>query len=385
MSRDLPTLLRDTAVEPTREVDAAAVVTQAERRTAVHRAGAGAAVLAVAGAVVGSVLALQGLVYDRTVPPVVDQPPPTDDEGVEIPEGWVTLRAGDLAVSVPPEWEVVDRYAGRSVPGPIGGPCVNDLHAPNHGAEPATAPVAVVYDRPTSGFCRGPGYDGGPAQPGLVLYVGIDATVATGRTVEDGRLSSGVTGGERDRIGSVDVRRVGDPDGRISSVDEWTGIVRYVPVDLTGALWVSHADDPVVQRILSTVRERDPSFRDPPPVEQGPVSWEVLATFPVASPVDEVVRDQERLDARWVPLGSSEDTPELPEASVALVVTPTEVGAGPCARLWEVDGVDRDGDTAVVSFVESTDLPCVGYVRQLVLVPEAQVRGVEHIEQRYPD
>jgi hypothetical protein len=192
--------------------------------------------------------------------PLISDTPDASDTGVEqVPAGWVTITAGEIAVSVPPDWEVLRRYENFVPPEgtALGGPCYTDLYRPGGlGGEPQPqVPVAVVYGQPTDGACPLIGFEGPPPRPGLVLFETIRGTV-------DG--VEGQPGSERvdieqravqDRIGQLKVwRSVDDEQG---SDLEPSGIVSYVPVELQGGLWVSHPDDPVVQRILTTARPAD--------------------------------------------------------------------------------------------------------------------------------
>jgi hypothetical protein len=154
-----------------------------------------------------------------------------------IPEGWVTLSAGDLEVSVPPEWDVktVELPEGAGSDAVLGGPCSYDLQGgPDAVLE---RPLAVVYvDEPTldepGGGCLAISSTTPPAHPAILIYP------TAGRTEPDGAAT--------ERVGAVDAVR---GEGGASWVTE------FVPTDLaSGALQITHEDDPVVQRIMETAR-----------------------------------------------------------------------------------------------------------------------------------
>lgn len=176
---------------------------------------------------------------------------------VQVPAGWVTVTAGEIAVSVPPDWEIARPYEGFEPPveASLGGPCLSDLYRPyGVGTElQPQGPVAVVHDRPTDGGCRAVGFSGPPPRPGLVLFETIRRAVdgvegQPGWERVDGIEQRAV----RHRIGQLEVWRHVD-DAQSSDLAP-SGIVSYVPVELQGGLWVSHPDDLVVQQILATTR-----------------------------------------------------------------------------------------------------------------------------------
>lgn len=182
---------------------------------------------------------------------------------VAIPDGWQTLTAGEIAVSVPEDWEVYHMGAvelpldSHAAPEALrfGGPCLDNLYRvfSSDGTPVLQPPAAVVYDTPTDGVCLGNReISVPPPQPGLVLYTTIrhpDLAMAAQPSRERVDIEQRA---EPDRIGVLDVWRVVDDEsvGDLESL----GIVSYVAMNLTGGIWVAHTDDPVVERILDTAR-----------------------------------------------------------------------------------------------------------------------------------
>ena len=215
-------------------------------------------------AVVSSLLLLAALV-SVTFPSVRGQLPASGngrDVAGSIPEGWQTLTAGEIAVSVPAHWHVSRPHDHLDPPAEasVGGPCLQDLYTPTGDSAPEES-VAVVYDRPTNGECRPVGFAGPPKRPGLVLFESVRGS-SSGVEVRPGVDWFGANSlGERTRIGTLDVWRVADnqPAAQGPNPLAPSTIVSYVADGLYGGLWVSHPDDPVVQRILSTVRPADPA------------------------------------------------------------------------------------------------------------------------------
>lgn len=282
------------------------------RRRVVAASGT-AAVVMVAVALVG----LPG--RGGTQLPVIGDTPEFAHEAV--PDGWQTVTAGEIAVSIPPDWEISRPYEDFEPPdgAALGGPCLADLHSPQGlGGEPTPdVPVAVVYDRPTDGACNAIGFSGPPPRPGLVLYEGI-------------RTDAGETGwerhthekdGERDRIGQLDVWRVID-DEPVSDL-EASGIASYVPVELSGGLMVSHPDDPIVQRVLATARPAEIQG------EGGPVAEQPRSPDEESSSSTDV----ERNAPQSVEPTARVETPDG-EAVVELVVDPPEVGIDEPVSFW---------------------------------------------------
>lgn len=243
MSRDVNELLRSTADEPTRPLDAAAVVSRARRRTRLARAGAGlgaAAVLTLA-----SLVALPMVAGDDPGLEIADGPDPVgeqvtaDDAGH--PDGWVVLQAGELELSIPPEWEA-RTVASAPEPSAQGGPCVYDLYGGIGNPEgEMTSPLAVVYPMESSGACRLIGLpEVLPEQPSLVLYAGVASPDSDADPPHDA---------EQQRIGNVPMVRLGGESPE--------HVAKFQYRDGTAGLLVSHFDDPAMQQVLETLRYSD--------------------------------------------------------------------------------------------------------------------------------
>lgn len=260
MPHDLRELLHDTADGPTRSLDPSGLVEAARRRTRRRTAS----VVAVVVLVAAGVPVVASTVGDPAPPPAITDRPEGRDDAV-VPDGWVTLTAGELAVSVPPDWRLEVRNElpptpdGHPEPALLGGPCVGDLYLPA-GDE---APRAVVSPQPTSGLCNLLEPSGPPAAPGLVLYDEVHISPEDEEYPGQSWLRSAGASGERTTIGhDVEVWRTdvgGGPDGADGFYTS------FVATDGGGGLYVSHLDDPVVQRVLASVR-RSGVGELPPPV-----------------------------------------------------------------------------------------------------------------------
>lgn len=198
------------------------------------------------------------------LPPIGETPETPGSEEAQVPAGWATITAGQIAVSIPPDWEISRRYEDFEPPqgASLGGPCLADLYRPQglDGEPQPQVPTAVVYDRPTDGACRAVGFDGPPPRPGLVLFEtilgladGVEDQPGWERVDIEHRAVQG-------SIGQLAVWR--DVDEERRSDLEPSGAVLYVPVELQGGLWVSHPDDPIVQRVLATARPADHAATD---------------------------------------------------------------------------------------------------------------------------
>lgn len=337
-------------VRPLPGGDAEATFRRGRRRVGRRR------ILAAGGvAVVAAVAAISVAFPDDGLSrlPLIGDAPETVD--VDIPNGWQTITAGEIAVSVPPDWEISRPYDTFEPPegASLGGPCHTDLYQPPRadGDLVPEVPVAVVYDRPTDGACQLIGFSGPPPRPGLVIFETIRGTV-------DGL--EGQPGGERvdieeharrDRIGQLEVWRT-DAE-RVSDEDD-PGIVAYVAAELTGGIWVSHPDDPIVERILATARPA--SDAEPRTIE--PVSpyrdlpgdaWELLGEGASDHYLGggKVISDQTELDHLWTELGLEGQAPSLPERTIALAGATYAGGLpGGCHEHRDVVGVRMRGSGA---------------------------------------
>ncbi len=256
MSRDLRELLHDTASEPTRSLEPSEVVGEGRRRVIGARIATSLVVALVAAVAAISVPPLFDEEVERS-PEIADHPP-EDGDGVaedgneppsdtDVPDGWRTLTAGGLAVSVPDEWTVDVREPSSDEDVVDEGPCFYDLYGGISFDEMLTDPLAVVYPYVTDNLCYYVGLpDRAPAHPSIVLY---GPTREPGSqepaTDEPDRLEAQRVEdeGERDRIGTVDVWRI--------THDHST---EFITVDWEGGLFVSHVDERLVQEVLATVR-----------------------------------------------------------------------------------------------------------------------------------
>jgi hypothetical protein len=286
--------------------------------------------------------------------PLIDDTPETID--VEIPNGWQTITAGEIAVSVPPDWEISQPYESFEPPegARLGGPCHTDLYQPKEadGDRESDASVAVVYDRPTDGVCRAAGFTGPPPRPGLVLFETIRGTVDGVEGQPGGERVDIEDHARRDRIGQLEVWRTVD-DERASS-DDGSGIIAYIAAELTGGIWVSHPDAPIIERILATARpapgaqprtiEAVTSHRDLPDD-----AWELLGEGASDHYLGggRVLTDQAELDRLWAELGFEDQAPTLPEQTIAIVGATYAGGLpGGCHEHREVVGVRMRGSGA---------------------------------------
>ena len=256
MSRDLDQLLHDTAVGPTDLPDPSELVARGRRRR-LRRHAAGT-VAGAATAVLVGIVVLQA-VPTESGPEILDQPEELEGDGIR-PNGWVVLRAGDLEVSVPPDWQV-HTVEPAPDPGAQAGPCASDLYGGiANSTQELTAPLAVVYPMETTGMCRAIGLpDRPPEQPSLVLHAAV---------ASDGAEVVAPHEGSEERIGSVNMLRLeSEPHGHIAEFQRRDG---------QGGLLVSHLDDPIVQQVLETLRTIDAADEGtaaamPPTVTGSPV------------------------------------------------------------------------------------------------------------------
>lgn len=367
-------LVAGTAVLPPTE-EPSTVFARGRRRAGRRRTVIAGGALGVAGVVVAAAVALAVLPGGATQLPIIgDGPEPGEDaeigdgadiddtpdpDEVTIPDGWQTLTAGEIAVSVPPDWEVVRPL--ESLPfdphdapenAAVGGPCHYTLYPDVFRSDDRPrpeGPMAVVYDAPTDGACRLIGISGPPPRPGLVLY-------ETQRGIVDGvedQLGAELVDieqrAERDRIGAIEVWRTVD-DEQTSDLEP-SGMVFYVAAELTGGIWVAHPEDPVVQRILATARpiagaeprERGThrTFRDLDADE-----WQLLGGGATDGYISggRVLETQAELDRLWDRLDLDGTPPTIPEG-MAAIAGPTYAGGlpGGCHRTRDVVGVRMRG------------------------------------------
>lgn len=403
MPRDLRTLLHDDATPPTRPLDPGDVVATAERRTRRDRrwrAATGAvAVLAVLG---GTTIAVTG--GGPAVPEVTDEPPseservsgPTDE--VEIPDGWVTVTAGELAISVPPDWEVdeVDPAAGAPGDAYLGGPCQSDVLPPD-------GPRIRAYTSPSHGVCNL--LPGTPTEhAGIVLYEAILGTVDGEPDQRDGELNDIDQHAVRERIGSIEMwRRTGGGEELVgrqpTPLEEpqpdfdvgLDGFASFVAADLVGGLWVSDVDDPTIQQILATLRPADGATPEPRPIgsrhrDVPSEAWDELT----ARATDEylgggrVVHDQAALDDLWMRLHFDDPAPRLPEGTVG-IAAPTYAGGlpGGCHQRRDVIDVEIAEGWATLRLGPLTEGEAIDacsddpYVHLIAMDAEV-ARGVEY-------
>jgi hypothetical protein len=329
--------------------------------------------LAAGGSVVVGLVAVALVVLPGAGPrlPLISDTPDAPETGVvQVPAGWVTITAGEIAVSVPPDWEI-DRRFGHSEPPEgvsVGGPCISDLYRfPGAGTElEPRVPVAVVYDRPTDGVCPAIGFSGPPPRPGLVLFETIRGTVDGVEDQPGWERVDIEQRAVRDRIGQLQVWRTVDDEQ--SSDLEPSGIVSYVPVELQGGLWVSHPDDHVVQQILTTARPADDAASDdgsepgppaddpapqPPAGEQSPADGadglvDSQATVPqeFADEFADIATTAGDATEVWQRFRLSGDTPQVDFDTTALLF----VGfgeSGSCPARF--DGLAVDGERVEVA------------------------------------
>lgn len=251
---DIPNRIKNmiNEVPPLAEGDADMTYRDGRRRLRIRR------VVALGGTAAVAVIAIALAVVlpdSQTQPPTVADTPGNGD--VQIPEGWETITAGEIALSVPPDWEISRPFEDVDVTdtpeNETWGICSNILYGtPASGYTPRPAPVAVVYDQPAATLCEMIGFDGPPEQPGIVLFETLLGPVDG---VEDQPGFERIDieeHAERDQIGALEVWRTID-DEPVSDLAP-SGITTYVPVELRGGLWVAHPDDATVQRVLATAR-----------------------------------------------------------------------------------------------------------------------------------
>lgn len=359
MSRDLRDVLDRTVDGPTRPLDLEVVARTARRRTVRTRSTLTGGVLAV---LVAAALVVPGAIGGPgPSPDIADQPPVPE---VEIPDGWVTVTAGELAISIPPDWEIeTPEIVGPGADDPdvvIGGPCLGDLY--RRGDPPA--PTAVVYDGPTSGACSLIGYAGSPPVPGIVLYETILGTVDGDQDRTGAELVDiDERGGVRDRVGAVEVWRTGDGERTPVAADEMPvtdleskGVVSLVGAELVGGLLVAHVDDPQVQAALATLRPATGAVPRERPIptwyrDLDDTDWEPLAVraTPEYLGGGRVAHDQATLDDLWMRLRFDDEGPRLPSGTAA-VAGATYAGGVPggCHQLRDVIGVRVDGNWAQI-------------------------------------
>lgn len=337
-------------VRPLPGGDAEATFRRGRRRVRRRRIlAAGGSAVVVAVAVVWVALPDAG----SRLPLIGDTPESVD---VEIPDGWQTITAGEIAVSIPPDWDVSRPYDAFKPPegASLGGPCHTDLYQPREadGDEDSGVPVAVVYDRPTDGVCRLIGFSGPPPRPGLVLFETIRGTVDGLERQPGGERVDIEDHARRDQIGQLEVWRTEDDD-QANDVDG-SGIVAYIAAELTGGIWVSHPNDTIVERILATAR--------PAPGAQprtiAPVTahrdlpddaWELLGEGASDHYLGggEIVTDQAELDHLWAEFDFEGQAPALPERTIALAGATNAGGLpGGCHEHREVVGVRMRGSGA---------------------------------------
>lgn len=209
------------------------------RRRTRHLAAVLGAASLVTVVTVGIVGALEG---EPRSPEITGRPDATGDDPAT--GDWVTLRAGDLEVSVPPSWQVHTVTAPPAT-ATHGGPCASDLYGWQLPVE-GDAPFAVVYPMETDGACRAVGLpDAPPAHPSLVLYAELRGSAGTDPS-DDART---------ERVGDVDLLRLDGEDEHV---------VWFRQLDGPGGLLVARPDDPVVEQVLATLRSVPPEATDQP-------------------------------------------------------------------------------------------------------------------------
>lgn len=355
MSRDLRDLLDGAVDGPSRPLDLAVVAAGARRQTRRRRAAvAGGTVLAViaAAVVVPGVLGGPG-----PAPDIADQPQVAE---VDIPDGWVTLTAGELAISVPPTWDVeINRLPDEPVEDVYrAGPCISDLE------QPGTRPDddrsrAVVYDNPSDGACN-LALSPRPDRPGIVLHAGLYGSVDGVDRQPGAELVDIDERAVRDRLGAVEVWRSlpSDPDDEYDRFDEdlpeeytrGVTVETYVAAQLIGGLWVADPDDPEVQDIVATLRPAPGAVPEERPIPErhrdlDPDDWEALAVraTPEYLGPGRVSRTQAKLDDLWMRLRFDDDGPRLPDGMTAIAGATYAGGLpGGCHHPRDVIGVRID-------------------------------------------
>lgn len=230
MPREPKKMFDDTGNKSANEPDGRRVVRPGRRRARwlVVAVSSASAVLAAA-----ALLAVM-LANASQVPEIVEEVPMSGTRKSPATQDWQRLAAGNLSIAVPPDWDlnVVEPHRPEVIQG---GPCAYDLYGGVEGlsGKGMPRPRAVVYPSETTGVCRAIRLpDRAPQRPSLVIYAG-----APGRYDELDLRRIGVQA----RIGDVEARRI-----------QHEHYVEFVLTDHPGGLWVSHPEDPVVQRILET-------------------------------------------------------------------------------------------------------------------------------------
>jgi len=231
MPRDLTTLLHDTAVSPSQRPDVDQLVQRGRRRRRTRQVVGSAAA---AGVLVGVALVGANVLPLPTVPSVADQPDATSAPAVDIPEGWNTVVAGDLALSIPPDWimAVVENAGEASNDG-----LCRVAIPPADGVDDADRPAgSVMVDilPPVSFPCSPSELDRLPDRPTVWF-------LSTSQSEQE--LADAQERGSPDRLGTVEGWRV-----------EHAPLVQFVADDLSGELWLSPPDDSDLAAVLATLR-----------------------------------------------------------------------------------------------------------------------------------
>jgi hypothetical protein len=240
MPRDLTTLLHDTAVAPAERPDVNRLVQRGRRRRRTRHVVASTAA---AGALVGVAMVGASLLATPQPPTVADQPDQPEQsfpEHIEIPEGWTTVIAGDLALSVPPDWSIAFTNAPGSssddgtcriaIPPPEDSPQPDGLDGP----APPAGGVMVDLGPPVQSPCSPRVLDTPAVRPTVWL---LDAS-RSGEEVADAQKT-----GEPVRLGTVDAWRV-----------DRSPFVQFVGDNVSGVVWAAPAGHSDLDAVLRTVR-----------------------------------------------------------------------------------------------------------------------------------
>lgn len=231
MPRDLTTLLHDTAAVPAERADVDRLVRRGRRR---RRARHVVAPTAAAGALVGIVMVGASVLGSPQAPTVADQPDGSSPPAVEIPDGWTTVVAGDLAMSVPPDWT----FAITTGPDTSSDQRVCRIAMPPSTDADELGPSAggVMVD-------LGPPVQS-PCSPEVLNTTAVRPTVwlvSTSRS--ENELDAARESGTPVRLGTVDAWRV-----------DRSPFVQFVVKDLSRVVWAAPAGHPNLDAVLNTVR-----------------------------------------------------------------------------------------------------------------------------------
>lgn len=293
---------------------------------------------------------------------------------VVVPDGWLTVTGGGLAVSFPPDWRVERPWAippEMEEGGSLGGPCAADLVRPHLADDaPYEGPVAVVLDVGTDGTCDGAD-QAVPQHPALLLYTEVREP-GGGPRVD---LVEARRDGTEERIGSVEVLRRDTDDG----------VTRFVATHQTGGLWVSFPDDPIVQQILATVRPAAgavPGAGDPGAIVRTADELGVTRTAAArqGAGADLVWHPDEVLD--FLAGLEEAERPDVGPDEVVLDLHPGDTGPShDCPRLWDLAELEIVAERLAARFAASERGPCVpNGERHLVVVPRTLVSTVSEME-----